>query len=147
MKYYYTDKNTGISYTLLGNVYLPNLVLPHSDDTVGVWGCGCPVDTSAEEQKHRPNRQVRQRYRTYLKTHRKSFYTSLKMQCKLDVHLREVDSRASEMYDRLVQQLASPEGITEALKAEDMMAWVTAMNNISNQAREIVWNEIVDGGV
>ena len=24
----------------------------------GVWGCGCPVDTSAK-QKHRPSRQVR----------------------------------------------------------------------------------------
>ena len=126
MKHYYTDKNTGISYTLSGNVYLPNLVLPHSDDTIGVWG---------------------ERYRAYLKTHRKPFYTSLKMQCKLDAHLREVDTRASEMYECLVKQIAEKEGITETFKAADMMAWVTAMNNISNQAREIVWNEIVDGGV
>ena len=35
-------------------------------------------------------------------------------------------------------------GITETLKAEDMMAWVAAMNNISNRAREIVWNEIIN---
>lgn len=122
MKHYFTDKNTGISYTLVGNVYLPNLVLPHSDYTVGVWG---------------------ERYRTYIKTHRKPFYTSLKMQCKLDAHLREVDTRANEMYEKLVEQFAAQDGITKALKARDIMAWVVAMNNISNRAREIVWNDII----
>ena len=103
MKPTYTDKNTGISYTLVGDVYLPNLVLPHNNSqTLGLWG---------------------QRYRNHIKTHRKSFYTSLKMQCKLDAHLREVDIRASEMYDCLVKQFKSQEGTTEELKARDMMAW------------------------
>ncbi len=122
MKKGYTDKKTGISYTLVGDVYLPNLVLPHSDYEIGVWG---------------------QRYLEYIKTHRKPFYTSLKMQCKLNEHLHEIDVRASEMYERIVTRLAKQEGITEQLKAEDMMAWVQAMNNISNRAREVVWNEII----
>ena len=122
MKKSYTDKKTGIDYTSVGEIYLPNLVLPHSDYEIGMWG---------------------ERYRTYLKTHRKSLYTSLKMQCKLDEHLHEVDIRATEMYDRLVKQLAQQEGITEQLKADNMMAWVQAMNNIGNRAREIVWNELV----
>ena len=125
MKQTIHNENTGIDYTLVGEVYLPNLVLPHGDYEIGVWG---------------------ERYRTYLKTHRKAFYTSLKMQCQLDKHLREVDTRASEMYDNIVKQLAQKEGITEALKAADMMAWVAAMNNIANRAREIVWNDITDGG-
>ena len=123
MKQTIHNKSNGIDYTLAGNVYLPNLVSPHSNDTIGVWG---------------------ERYRAYLKTHRKPFYTSLKMQCKLDAHLREVDIRASEMYDCLVKQFKSQEGITEELKARDMMAWVAAMNNIANRAREIVWNEIIN---
>lgn len=123
MKHSYTDKNTGISYTLVGDVYLPNLVMPHNNsETLGLWG---------------------QRYLEHIKTHRKPFYTSLKMQCKLDAHLQEVDSRANEMFDRLVKQFAEKEGITEAFKAEDMMAWVIAMNNISNRTREIVWNDII----
>ena len=123
MKHSYTDKNTGISYTLVGDVYLPNLVMPHNNsETLGLWG---------------------QRYLEHIKTHRKPFYTSLKMQCKLDAHLREVDIRASEMFEKLVEQFAKQEGITEALKAEDMMTWVAAMNNISNRAREIVWKEII----
>ena len=125
MKQTIHNENTGIDYTIVGEVYLPNLVLPHGDYEIGVWG---------------------ERYRTYLKTHRKAFYTSLKMQCKLDEHLREVDIRASEMYDRLLKQFAAREGITEELKAADMMQWVTAMNNIANRAREIIWNDITDGG-
>ena len=119
MKHSYTDKNTGISYTLVGDVYLPNLVLPHNNSqTLGLWGCGCPVDTSvADRSTDRAGRRD-QRYLEHIKTHRIGFYTSLKMQCKLDAHLREVDTRASEMYDRLVKQLASKDGITEALKAD-----------------------------
>ena len=58
--------------------------------------------------------------------------------------MQVVDTRASKMFDRLVKQFKSQEGITEALKAEDMMAWVAVMNNISNRAREIVWDEIIN---
>ena len=127
MKHYYTDKNTGISYTPVGGVYLPNLVLPHNNsETLGLWG---------------------QRYLEHIKTHRRPFYTSLKIQCKLNAYLQEVDTRASEMFGYLVKQLAEKEGITEALKASDMLSWVAAMNNISNRAREFVWDEIVGGGV
>ena len=52
--------------------------------------------------------------------------------------------RASEMYNRLVNQFKEQQGITEQLKAEDMMAWVQAMNNIANQAREVVYNEVIN---
>ena len=93
MKQTIHNEKTGIDYTLVGEVYLPNLVLPHNNsETLGIWG---------------------QRYLEYIKTHRKAFYTSLKMQCQLDKHLREVDTRASEMYDNIVKQLAQREGITE----------------------------------
>ena len=125
MKQSYINEKSGIGYTLVGDVYLPNLVLPHSDYEIGTWG---------------------QRYLEHIKTHRKPFYTSLKMQCKLNEHLREVDIRANEMYERLIKQFAAREGITEALKATDMMQWVRAMNNIANRASEIVWNEITGGG-
>ena len=125
MKQSYINEKSCIGYTLVGEVYLPNLVLPQRDYEIGLWG---------------------QRYLEYIKTHRKPFYTSLKMQCKLDEHLHDVDMRASEMYDRLIKQFAQQEDITEQLKAADMMQWVAAMNNIANRAREIVWNDITDGG-
>ena len=125
MKQSYTNEKTGIGYTLVGDVYLPNLVLPRSNETIGFWG---------------------QRYLEHIKTHRKGFYASLKMQCKLDKHLHEVDTRANDMYESLVASIAKKEGITEAIKAEKMVAWGAAMNNIANRAREIVWNEITEGG-
>ena len=46
------------------------------------------------------------------------------------------------MYESLVKRFAQQQGITEKLKAADMMQWVAAMNNIANRTREIVWNEI-----
>ena len=35
------------------------------------------------------------------------------------------------------------EGITEKLKAQDQMAWVSAMNSIRNRAEEIVRHELI----
>ena len=47
------------------------------------------------------------------------------------------------MYECLIKQFKEQQGITEKLKAEDMMTWVQAMNTISNQARETVNNEVI----
>lgn len=118
----FSDKNNGIDYTLVNGVYLPNLISTETNYEIGIWG---------------------QRHLEYIKHHRKVFYTSLLTNCKLNSYLHDVDIRATEMYDRLVKQLKEQQGITEQLKADDMMAWVQAMNNISNQAREIVNNEVI----
>ena len=117
-----SDKNNGLDYTLVGEVYLPNLISTETNYEIGMWG---------------------QRHLRYIKQHHKVFYTSLLTNCKLNSYLHDVDVRAIEMYDRLVKQLKEQQGITEQLKADNMMAWVQAMNNISNQAREIVSLEIM----
>ena len=62
---------------------------------------------------------------------------------KLNTHLEEVDRTASEMLDRLIADMAKREGVTEALKAADQMAWVGAMNGIRSRAEEIVFREVV----
>lgn len=117
-----SDKNNGLDYTLVGEVYLPNLISTETNYEIGIWG---------------------QQHLRYIKQHRKVFYTSLLTNCKLNSYLHDVDARATEMYDRLVKQLKERQGVTEQLKADDMMAWVQAMNNITNQAREIVNNEVI----
>lgn len=122
MKKYITDKITGISYTLVGDVYIPNLVSTDTNYEIGYWG-----------RKHKE----------YIKQHKPSFYTTMLTQCILNSYLHDVDVRATEMYDTLVKQLAKQEGITEYLKATDMLAWVQAMNNISNRVREIVYKKII----
>lgn len=122
MKKYITDKITGISYTLVGDVYIPNLVSTDTNYEIGYWG-----------RKHKE----------YIKQYKSAFYTTLLTQCKLNSYLHDVDVRAAEMYDTIVKQLAKQEGVTEKLKATDMLAWVQAMNNISNRVREIVYKKIV----
>lgn len=122
MKKHITDEKTGISYTLVGDVYLPNLISTETRYEIGQWG---------------------QRHLDYIKHHRKVLYTSLLTSCKLNSYLHDVDVRAAEMYDRLVKQLKVQQGITEQLKADNMMAWVQAMNNITNKAREIINQNII----
>ena len=55
----------------------------------------------------------------------------------------DVNEEATEMYDRLVRQLAEQEGVTERLKAENQMLWVQRINSIRNRVTEIVNNEII----
>lgn len=117
-----SDKNNELDYTLVNGVYLPNLISTETNYEIGMWG---------------------QRHLEYIKKNRKVFYTSLLTNCKLNSYLHDVDVRATEMYDRLVKQLKEQQGITEQLKADDMMVWVQAMNNISNQAREVVNAEVI----
>ena len=122
MKKYITDKITGISYTLVGDVYIPNLVSTDTNYEIGDWG-----------RKHKE----------YIKQYKPAFYTTLLTQCRLNSYLHDVDIRATEMYDTLVKQLAKQEGVTEKLKATDMMLWIQKMNNIRNRATEIVNAELI----
>lgn len=122
MKKYITDENTSISYTLVGDVYIPNLVSTDTNYKIGYWG-----------RKHKE----------YIKQYKPAFYTTLLTQCKLNSYLHDVDVRATEMYDTLVKQLAEQENITEYLKATDMMLWAQKMNNIHNRATEIVNEKLI----
>ena len=54
------------------------------------------------------------------------------------VYLADIDQQAEEMFERLVKQMAAAEGVTEQLKAADQITWVDKMNNIRNQASEII---------
>ena len=47
------------------------------------------------------------------------------------------------MFFRLVRQYAEREGVTEQLKAEDMMQWVGRMNNIRSRVEDVVMREYV----
>ena len=61
----------------------------------------------------------------------------------LTQHLAEVQQRATEMEETLVRQMAQKEGLTEELKATDMMKWVRLMNNLRNSAQEVVKAEVI----
>lgn len=123
MKKHIYDENNGLSYTLHGDYYLPDLVLPEEEPvTYGKYG------------------MLR---RTFLKEHRKGIYSLLLTQGKLGEHLNQVDQEANDKMELLVQKMAELQGVTEKLKEENQMLWVGMMNNINNAAEEIVLLEIV----
>ena len=79
----------------------------------------------------------------YLREHKKVLYCNLLTSGKLYEHLAEIDTSACNMAEYLIKEMARQQGVTEQLKAEDMMRWVGLMNNIRACADEIVLNDIV----
>ena len=113
----------GGTYTRQGDYCLPNVCLPpEGERPIGIYG---------------------QRRRVYLKKHHRVLYFNLLTAGVLDGHLADIEEQAQELFLRLVEQYADTEGVTEALKADDPMAWVRKMNNMRERATEAVNSEVV----
>ncbi len=80
---------------------------------------------------------------SYLKEWHKGIYTEMVLKGTLMEQLLEVQERVEKAFNRLVEQMARVEGVTEELKATDQMEWVRQMNNIRMRAEEIVREQIV----
>ena len=114
----------GGTYTLgADGMYYPNLELP-------------------EEDTPRYGKYGRMRH-TYLREHKKAYYTTLLFDGKLVTHLNEIDEDANARMELLIKQIAKSQGVTEVLKAQSQMAWVGALNNIRNAAEEIILSELI----
>lgn len=120
MKSLYEELNG--NYVEVGDVKVPAFISVDTNYEIGIWG---------------------QRHKKYLEEHHRIIYYNLLTSCKLNSHLHDIDIRAKEQYDLLVKQLSENQGITEQLKEDNQMLWVQMMNNISNQAREIIYNDII----
>jgi hypothetical protein len=79
----------------------------------------------------------------YIKQHCKGRYTTLLVEAKLNTYLHEIDVQAHFMLDEIIANLARERGIDEELKANDMLKWITEMNNIKASAEEIVLREVI----
>ena len=113
----------GGTYTRQGDYCLPNLALPSQEEWhIGVWG---------------------ERWRKYLKEHRSALYYNLLTSGKLQAHLADVEEQAQEMFEQLMKQMAERQGVTEVLKARNMMVWVGKMNNIHDAMEEAINSEII----
>ena len=80
---------------------------------------------------------------TDLKQHRPTLYTSLLLSGKLNAHLNEIDAVANAQIERMTNQIAQAQGVTEALKAKDQLAWVGAMESVKHMVMEIVLVELI----
>lgn len=81
--------------------------------------------------------------KAFLQEHRHGLYMELLMDGKLVKHLNEVDDEVNTQMELIICQMAEEQGVNEALKARDQMAWVGAMNNIRNVAEEIVLSDFL----
>ena len=81
--------------------------------------------------------------REFLRKARRPIYSGLMMNGTLNSHLEEIDRTADAMLERLMDQMAQTEGVTETLKAENQMAWVARMNNIRSRAEEMILNDLI----
>ena len=81
--------------------------------------------------------------RHYLEENRPGLYTRLMLSGKLMEHLQEIEQTAQNRLERLMILLPKQNGVTEELKATDMMKWVRLMNNLRNSAQEVVKAEVI----
>ena len=113
----------GVDYGRIENYLIPDLEYPEMDlPPLGKYG------------------MMR---KNYLREHRPVIYNELVMTGKLFAHCLEVEASADCRLDILMDGLVKKQGITEALKARDPMAWVSAMNNCKAQAEKIIFSELI----
>ena len=62
---------------------------------------------------------------------------------KLNEYLLQVDEECYEMLESLIEQMKAKQGVTEQLKAENMMLWVGMVNNVRASAEKVVLKDIV----
>ena len=122
MKKQIYDEKNGLSYTLHGDYYLPDLEINEEEPTYGKYGI---------------------MRKQFLKEHRSARYQYLVLTGKLTEHLNQVDKEVREKVEMLVEQMAEQWGVTEELKMRDQMEWVRRMNNIKATAEEIVYKNII----
>ena len=70
--------------------------------------------------------------RAYLKEHWPILYSELIVTEKLYYHLEEIDIYCRERLETIEKAMMQQEGVMEALKAADQMAWVRSMSSIHN---------------
>ena len=113
----------GIEYVRNGDCYILNLTVP--DDkayNIGKYG-----------RMHAKS----------IKENRPCFYSMKMMNGTWLAYLEEIDTSTKEMVNRLIKELVDKRGITEELKANDQMAWVSAMEQIKHTAEEFVFEDIL----
>ena len=122
MKKQIYDEKNGLSYTLHGDYYLPDLEINEEEPTYGKYGI---------------------MRKQFLKEHRRARYQYLVLTGKLTEQLNQVDKEAREKVEMLMEQMVEQWGVTEELKMHEQMEWVRRMNNIQATAEEIAYKNII----
>lgn len=116
--------NTNIQYRQVGDFNISNLSLPLGEIKIrlGKWGL---------------------LHKDYLLKNNKALFTTLIAEGKLWQHLSDIDIQAQQMLDTLVEQMKQKENITEQLKEENQVEWITQINSIQAQTQEVVCAKLI----
>ena len=92
-----------MQYIRVGDYFIPDLELPQEPRPMGRWG--------------------RMR-REYLREHKPIQYNCLLLSGKLWTYLADLNERSQTRLARVIEQMKAAEGITEALKGSDPIAYL-----------------------
>ena len=144
------DERTGWKYELAGDYYLP--VGTRFEDADPDNECGTSAANGPGVDENDLHNQIQDSFvigrfgrahEAYLKQSRRHVYSQLVAEGKLGPYLAQIDEQANDMLELLIAQMAAAEGVTEALKVLDQMAWIGAMNNIRARAEEAVNADLI----
>lgn len=122
LKMFIYDEHNGLHYALVGDYYIPDLQLPEETGPIGIWG---------------------RMHKDYLAQYHPALYNELILSGKLWTYLADLNEQAQKRMNCLVIQMKAAEGVTEELKAHDLIAWVGTMNNIRNRAEEFIRTDMI----
>ena len=124
LKERFVDEKTGIEYRLVGDYYIPNIIMPkiRRIGNIGKYGI---------------------LKLNYMKKYKIPEYTEMLLNNELKSYLLDIEDECKDKLELLIKQMVEKESITEELKANNQMEWVQKMNNIKNRAEEIILNEII----
>ena len=111
-----------LTYTLVGDYYLPDLSLRDPPDAPPLGRYG----------------QMRRRF---LKEHHAITYSALLLSERLFPHLREVDETADKRLDNIMSDILVFNPPPD--KAADGLAWVAHMENVHRTAKKMILDEVV----
>ncbi len=112
-----------ISYTNKGDYLLPDLILENKKQyNIGKYGL------------LRLN---------YMKKEKLRLYFDLLVNDKLNEYLHNIDTTIMEKVQKSIKELTEKENITEELKQNNQILWVSEMNNIKNIAEEAILKEYI----
>ena len=114
---------TELTYIPSGDYWIPNL--------------------SLSQQESKPLGKYGRMRKKYLQEHRPVLWNHLILSEQLYPHLREIDETANRRLEQMMSKLMRSAGVTEALKASDPMKWVGLMNNLKDQAEEVILTELI----
>ena len=117
------DSSNGLDYILRGDYYYPDIEGLDADPRpIGKWG---------------------RMHKRFLQECKPIQFQQLVLQGKLNSYLADLNEQAQARRKVIIRQMQHSDGVDENLKVQDQMLWVRRMNNIRQQAEEIVMNEII----